>query len=74
LRQSLLPNPLATLHQSRRNYYRIRKKFYRAIDHGKGEILIHKSVRQRWDQNPDYRPNNLVDYVEANGWPAKLES
>jgi uncharacterized protein (DUF2235 family) len=74
LRQSLHPNPLATLHQSRRHYYRIKKKFYRGIDHGKSEILIHRSVKQRWDQDPDYRPKNLAAYLEAiGGWPAKLE-
>lgn len=63
----------ATLHNSRRSFYRIKQKFYRAIDHGNGEILIHQSVRQRWDQNHKYRPPNLKEYIgKNNGWPDDL--
>ena len=79
LRQELRPSPIATLHQSRRNYYRLKKKYYRPIDHGKGKVLIHKSVKQRWHQDSDYRPSNLVEYFKQNnsgqaggqnaGWP-----
>jgi uncharacterized protein (DUF2235 family) len=72
LRRSLQPNPVATLHQSRRHYYRIKKKFYRDIDHGKGEVLIHKSVKQRWDSDAGYRPRNLMEYIDAHGWPVGL--
>lgn len=49
LEQSIHTNPLATLHNSRRNFYRIKKTYYRKIDHGKGEVLIHNSVKARWD-------------------------
>ena len=37
----------ATLHKSRRKFYRIKRKFFRKIDHGEGKILIHESVRER---------------------------
>lgn len=72
LKKEARPNALATVHNSRRSFYRVKKKFYRDIDHGKGEVLIHRSVRQRWDQNPKYRPKNLSEYIEKNGWPTKL--
>ena len=41
------------------------------IDHGKGEILIHKSVKTRWDNDSKYRPKNLVEYLDARdgSWP-----
>ncbi len=67
----LNPNPQATLHKSRRNFYRLKSKLYRPINHGKGDILIHRSVKQRWDQDDRYRPDNLEDFVKQ-GWPTKL--
>jgi len=72
LRQNLRPNPLATLHNSRRNFYRIKDKFYRSIDHNKGPVLIHASVKQRWDELSKYRPMNLREYVDKHGWPDTL--
>jgi uncharacterized protein (DUF2235 family) len=71
LRRRLQPSPTATLHLSRRSYYRVKKKFFRPIDHGNGEVLVHRSVKQRWDQDAAYRPKNLVEYVR-DGWPANL--
>ena len=59
----------ATLHRSRRSFYRVRKRFHRPIDHGEGEILIHPSVKQRWQQDDKYRPKNLQQYIQQHGWP-----
>lgn len=73
LRRDLKSNPGATLHQSRKHIYRSRRPYHRPIDHEKGEVLIHKSVKQRWEQDPKYRPRNLADYLEQFGW-SKLES
>ncbi|MDA3886876.1 MAG: DUF2235 domain-containing protein [Candidatus Delongbacteria bacterium] len=61
-------NPLATLHNSRRSFYRVKRKYYRPIRHKKGDILIHESVKVRWDKDLKYRPKNLKKYVEENGW------
>lgn len=74
LRQRLEPNAAATIHQSRRWYYRLKKRLYRPIDHGKGPVMIHRSVKQRWDADPNYRSKakNLREYVDANGWPGNL--
>ena len=74
LRRALRPNATATLHKSRRSYYRLRKKILRDIDHGKGNVLIHKSVKQRWDQDARYRPKNLAEYVDQHGWSGSLVS
>lgn len=72
LKAQLKTNPLAKLHNSRRSFYRVKKKFFRDIDHGKGDVLIHESVKQRWDQDPKYRPKNLVAYLETQDWPETL--
>jgi uncharacterized protein (DUF2235 family) len=72
LNSSLNKNPMATLHNSRRSFFRIKKKYYRPIDHEQGAVLIHESVKQRWDKHSKYRPENLEDYLNVNGWPTKL--
>jgi len=73
LHNNIKENPLATLHNSRRNFYRIKKTFHRNIDHKNGEILIHNSVKQRWDQDSEYRPPNLKKYIDSVGaWPNNL--
>ncbi len=69
LKLMIKKNPLAKIHNSRRSFYRAKKKFYRDIDHGNGPVLIHKSVKQRWDKLPGYRPRNLKQYIETKGWP-----
>ena len=61
-------NPLARLHPSRRSFYRIRKRHQRPIAHGKGDVLIHSSVKKRWQQDDSYRPKNLLAYIDQNGW------
>ena len=74
LNKSINPNPLSTLHNSRRKFYRIKEKYYRAIEHNKGPVLIHKSVKDRWDNDSKYRPKNLRAYINDKGWPKKLIS
>jgi uncharacterized protein (DUF2235 family) len=69
LARSINQSPLATLHNSRRSFYRVKKKQYRPIAHGKGPVLIHESVKLRWDQDSKYRPKNLVEHVKNHGWP-----
>ena len=68
----LTENPLAKLHPSRRKFYRMRGEHIRDVDHKKGEVLIHKSVEQRWNADKNYRPANLRKYVDGNGWPTNL--
>ena len=69
LDQRLRESATAKLHLSRRSFFRLKRAFYRPLEHGKGATLIHKSVRQRWDKDRRYRPKNLVSFLEANdGW------
>lgn len=77
----LQPNALATVHQSWRSFYRIKRRYYRPIQH-KGRrrgdtpdtVRIHKSVKARWEADSSYRPRNLRRYIEAHGWPNRLDS
>ncbi|PLX89596.1 MAG: hypothetical protein C0618_00850 [Desulfuromonas sp.] len=63
LQQRINGNPLATLHRSRRSFYRVKEKYYRPIDHGKGAVMIHSSVKERWQRNSGYRPQNLKGFA-----------
>lgn len=66
--ENLTNNFAAKIHKSRRSFYRIKEKFYRKIAHGKGEIIIHPSVRLRWENDEKYRPRNLKEYIDELGW------
>jgi uncharacterized protein (DUF2235 family) len=70
--QGLQPTPTATLHQSRKHIFRSKRPHYRPINHGHGPILIHRSVKQRWEADAAYRPKNLVSYLADHDgqWPA----
>ncbi len=63
---------MAKIHPSRRKFYRLKGKYWRLIDHKLSDLLIHKSVKTRWDRDPKYRPENLKEYIEKNGWPSRL--
>ena len=64
---------MASLHNSRRSFYRIKSKHYRSLDHGQGEVLFHNSVKKRWDNDSKYRPKNLKAYIDEFGWPDSFE-
>lgn len=69
LEEGLKPNSFATLHSSRRHFYRVKTMFYRPIDHGKGKVITHRLVRERWEKDANYRPENLVHFVKkTDGW------
>ena len=70
---SVKPHYNSTLHKSRRSFYRVKKAYYRSIEHGKGDVFIHQSVKDRWDANKNYRPKNLQAYLgESENWPLPL--
>jgi uncharacterized protein (DUF2235 family) len=73
LKKELKASTTATLHKSRRNFYRLRATLSRPIEHGQGDVLLHRQVKQRCLVDSSYRPDNLVSYIESHGWPAKLE-
>jgi len=70
--KALKPVPTATMHQSRKHIFRSKRPYYRPIDHGRGPVLIHRSVKQRWQADATYRPKNLVDYLadQKGKWPS----
>lgn len=69
----LAPKPTAKLHESRRHIYRSRPRHRRRLEHGKGEVLIHHSVKERWEAMERYRPRKLVEYVDTHGWQGLVE-
>ncbi|MGL4711611.1 MAG: DUF2235 domain-containing protein, partial [Shewanella sp.] len=62
----------ATLHDSRRSFYRIKQAYLRPLNPEQVPVLLHHSVKARWDQDPQYRPKNLQTYIEHYGWPEPL--
>lgn len=69
LGRQLRPSPIAPLHLSRRGIYHSSRPLIRRLLHGKGPVLIHSSVRERWKMDPRYRrsAHNLAEYAE-DGW------
>ena len=75
--ESHLPDSLnasvkAPVHRSVRHIYRFRGKEPRPLDRSGRPTRFHRSVQERWEADPAYRPENLRDYLEAHGWPASL--
>lgn len=69
LRDSLTDVPTAPLDPSRRYIFRLLPAYHRPIDHGHGPVLIHSSVKRRWDAMDDYRPPMLERYLDnVGGW------
>lgn len=82
LRSSLKPRADATLHSSRRHIYRSKRPYFRPLDHKDeddqdydyGEVLVHRSVKERWDKKSlKYKPKNLLEYVRLHGWPRLVD-
>lgn len=65
IEKNIKRSPFAKIHISRRSFYRVKKKYFRPIDHGCGDVIIHESVKQRWDEDSKYRPKNLVKYEDG---------
>jgi len=72
LHESLNPSVEAPVHRSRRKIYRFRRRYRRPIEKKDLELLIHQSVKDRWQADPDYRPPMLKEYLDKHGWPENL--
>lgn len=72
LRDGLKPNSLSKLNVSRRSFYRIKAKYFRDVDHELGDVLIHRSVKERFDGDASYRSKNLIRFVGTHGWHRHL--
>jgi uncharacterized protein (DUF2235 family) len=72
LPESLNASVKAPVHRSVRHIYRFRGKEPRALERAGRPTRIHRSVKERWEADPDYRPENLREYLDAHDWPATL--
>ena len=72
LAENLIINPLANVNKSRIHFYMLKKKYNRKINAVPGNVLIHNSVKIRWDKDKKYRPTNLKRYIKDHGWPGQL--
>ena len=75
LTKRLKPSPTATLHDSSSLIFRSWKDIWRPINYRKGKVLIHESVKQRWEDDTTYRPENLKKYIERHSnWDENMEA
>lgn len=63
----LNPNHMAPMHESYRRYYRLQNKYYRPIGaedpkRGNTNESVHPSAVERYKNDNNYRPKNLVNY------------
>ena len=72
VKEQIKYNPLSTVHKSRIYFYELKKKYNRSLEDVKEHVLIHESVKERWDQDKKYRPTNLKKYVDKYGWSDNL--
>lgn len=61
------PNYLKSPDESWKGFYKIIPKLYRPIGKVKNSFEeLHNSVNRRYEEDPDYRPKNLVEYKKNN--------
>ncbi|GHE90217.1 DUF2235 domain-containing protein [Thalassotalea profundi] len=72
LTEQLNPKVTATITESRKSFYRVKRKMYRKLQltDETYQLKLHKSVKARYLADKSYRPSNLVSEIKANGWPA----
>ena len=62
------PDPLGSIHESRKSFYRLFKPVYRPMGLSRtGHELLSSSAAARHTKNPDdYHPDNLTAYLDEN--------
>lgn len=65
------PNPLALIHESYKGFYTLQPKLIRPIGivnpkEGNTNEVLHPSVGERYKNDTNYRPQNLVDYYNQH--------
>jgi uncharacterized protein (DUF2235 family) len=63
------PDPMATMHESYRKFYKLQPKLSRPVgvsNPKKGDTneFIHPSVVERYNNDKNYRPQNLINYFK----------
>ena len=71
LSERLQPKATATITESRKSFYRVKRKTYRQLKLTDPlfQLTLHQSVKERYQTDKSYRPKNLVIEIQANGWP-----
>ena len=70
IRAALTDGTAAPLHNSRTHVYRFKKPLYRPLLVADKPTLLHASVKARYLADKSYRPPQLRDLVESQGWEA----
>jgi hypothetical protein len=65
LTSNLKGNHRAQQHEEYEGFFKVLGKHIRRIPK---HTLIHKSVQQRYEAMPDYRPATLTRFIEKYGW------
>lgn len=68
LRNTITDGSRGKLHKSRKHVYRLKSRLHRPLILKEKPTKIHPSVKKRYESDPDYRPPNLKQLVENNGW------
>jgi len=66
-------NPFATLNESRKSFYLLKKKYNRRLEDVKGGVLVHQSVKMRYERFPDYGSAELRRYIKNKGWEGLID-
>jgi uncharacterized protein (DUF2235 family) len=65
IKSALNGSPTASEHQEYEGFFKVLGKYERKIYN---YTPVHKSVKERFESKPDYRPKMLVEYVKKYGW------
>ena len=69
LKAALSDGTGARLHESRRKLFRFKARLNRPIEQEGIDTLIHPSVKERYERESSYRPQELEKLVNLRGWP-----
>ena len=68
IRDNLTDGVKGQLHNSRKHVYRFKKPLDRPLQLEDIPMLIHPSVKTRYENDESYRPPSLKQWVEKHGW------
>lgn len=72
LAETNTPTPLPELNESRIHFFRLKRPKDRKLRVSK-TIKVHPSVKVRYDNDPNYRPDNLTTLLKSKGWEDILD-
>lgn len=66
--QRLSNGAKAPLHKSRRHIFRFKTPLHRPLQDARFPSVIHRSVKQRYQSDANYRPPKLRELIDTAGW------